>query len=446
MRTTAREFAALSASRVTGDAVITGVTFDSRKVSSGMLFVAVRGNRVDGHDFVPSAVSNGASAVLINADEKERILPFMKGRCAIIVAEDTLSALRRFVSIRCSSMDAHLIGITGSCGKTTTKEMLHAILSVSSKAVKTPGNLNSEYGLPLSLLNLDDESEYGVFEIGVDHIGEMEAQAAMLSPEYSVITNIGISHLEAFGSRDRIALEKSGIILPHSEAFALSDCDFNGLFASKARCFHSVTSPFTSVENLGLEGFRLSLGSGSFLMPCVGEHNLKDASLAISVARRLGVSDKDIMTGLSSIQPVFGRSRIVKEGSVTVIEDCYNATLDSVSDAIATVDHISWHGSKHIVLGDMRELGSESRKAHEEIGHRLSKCSCDRIFLYGEEIENTYRVLRSEGLKDKVLYTRDFNELSDRVSSSASAGDLMLLKGSRVMAMERIYDALRKVV
>lgn len=446
MRTTAREFAALSASRAFGDAVITGVTFDSRKVSSGMLFVAVCGSRVDGHDYVTSAVSAGASAVLINAGEKDRILPFINGRCAVIVAEDTLSALRRFVSIRCSSLDVHLIGITGSCGKTTTKEMLHSILSVSSNAVKTPGNLNSEYGLPLSLLNLEKESEYGIFEIGVDHIGEMEAQAAMLSPEYSVITNIGISHLEAFGSRDRIALEKSGIILPHSEAFSLEECDFNRLFESRARVFHTVSSPFISVENLGLDGFRLSLGSGEFRLPAIGEHNLKDASLAVAVARRLGVCDKDIMAGLSSIQPVFGRSRIVKEGSVTVIEDCYNATLDSVSDAIATVDRISWKGSKHVVLGDMRELGSESRKAHEEIGYRLSSCDCDRIFLYGEEIENTYRVLKNNGLKDKVLYTRDFNELSDSVSSSASAGDLMLLKGSRVMAMERIYDALRKVV
>lgn len=447
MRFSARELAYLSSSACIGDAVITSAFFDSRKVQGGSLFIAVTGKNADGHDFVLPAAERGAAAVLISENKADELVPLLRGRCAVIIAKDPLKALRRFASIRAASSSATIIGVTGSCGKTTTKEMIHSILSVSGRAVKTPGNLNSEYGLPLSMLDIEKDSDYGVFEIGVDHVGEMAGQAALLSPEYSVITNIGISHLEEFGSRDAIAREKGGILLPQSYGFTPRGGDYNSYFSSFARSLEEVDVPFTEINDLGLAGFGLRLGRERFILPAVGKHNITDASLAVAVARSLGVTDKDIAEGLSGLESVFGRSRVVKEGSLTVIEDCYNATLDSVSDAISTVSRLSWPGRKHIVLGDMRELGSASIPAHREIGYALSEADCDNIYLYGEEIRETYSVLasRCRGRK-KVVYTHDFDELSDSVAGSAHSGDLMLLKGSRVMAMERLFPTLRQVV
>ena len=184
MKFLAREVANLSSSHLIGDALITSATYDSRKVEKGSLFIAIKGKNRDGHDFVPFAVENGASAVLISKDKARELLPLIKNRCAIIIASDPLNALRRFASLKAASTSATMIGVTGSCGKTTTKEMVHSILSVAHRAKKTPGNLNSEYGLPLSMLELDKEDEFGVFEIGVDHIGEMTKQASLLSPEH----------------------------------------------------------------------------------------------------------------------------------------------------------------------------------------------------------------------------------------------------------------------
>lgn len=447
MRFSAREIAYLSSSACIGDAVITSAGFDSRKAGPGYLFIATRGAKADGHDFVPSAVEKGASAVLISSERAESLLPFTKGRCAVVIAKDPLDAIRRFASIRAAALNATMIGVTGSCGKTTTKEMIHSILSVSHNAVKTPGNLNSEYGLPLSMLELDEKSEFGVFEIGVDHIGEMAQQASLLSPEYSVITNIGISHLEEFGSQAAIAREKGGILLPQSFGFTPEGGTYNSYFRLIARSLEEVGNPFSEINDLGLAGFALTLGSESFIMPAVGKHNITDASLAVAVARSLGIPDSDIAEGLSRLESIFGRSRVVKEGSLTVIEDCYNATLDSVSDAISTVSRLSWPGRKHIVLGDMRELGDMSVAAHREVGYALSKADCDNIYLYGEEIRETYSVLaaRCRGRK-KVVYTPDFEKLSDYVVEGAHSGDLMLLKGSRIMAMERLFPTLRQVV
>ena len=175
-------------------------------------------------------------------------------------------------------------------------------------------------------------------------------------------------------------------------------------------------------------------------------HNLKDASLAVALARKLDIPDREIAEGLSNVESIFGRSRVVKEGCVTVIEDCYNATLDSVKDAISTVSRLSWPGKKHIILGDMRELGKQSISAHRTIGYQLASANCDNIYLYGEEVKETYSVLKRECSGRKVIYTPDFDILSDYVRSGAQGGDLMLLKGSRVMAMERLFPTLRQVV
>ena len=444
MRTTAREFASLSDSSCFGDSVITGATYDSRKVEPGSLFIAVKGERTDGHDYAVEASLKGASAVLVNESERERILHSVKKGCAVITAKDTLSAFQSFASRRAYESGAEIIAVTGSCGKTTTKDMIAAILSEVGSCAKTPGNMNSIYGLPLSLMSLEQGTRFGVYEMGTDHIGEMETMTDILPPDSACLTNIGISHLSNFGTRENIAIEKGGIFLPGTKGFVLKDGDFNPYFRTICSDLTECSLPFSDVEFLGLDGLGLTLGKEYFVLPLVGTHNIKDATLAIALARSYGATDAQIADGLSSMKPSFGRSRVVKEGAVTVLEDCYNATFDSVEDAIRTVSSLSWTGSKHIVLGDMRELGSESEKAHRMVGEELLKADCKNIYLYGEEIEASYDVLKRAGRK--CLYTRNFDDLSYEVGKETEKGDLLLLKGSRAMAMERIYSALRSVV
>lgn len=445
MRFTSYELARIARAKCDKDALVTNVTFDSRCVESGSLFVAVKGKNSDGHDYVKKAVEAGASAILVDKAHATQIRKEVKG-CSVIEADSPLEALRTFASVKAKESGANIIGITGSCGKTTTKEMLYSILSVSHKSKKTMGNLNSEYGLPLSLLQLEKGDEFGVFEIGVDHIGEMERQAETLRPDEVIITNIGMSHLEAFGSSEMIAREKGMLIGAETASFAPASCLYNDYFASRTSYFNAVPSLFESVRELGLSGWLVKLYGKKFVLPSIGRHSLADASLATSLSEYLGIDQCDIIEGLSNYRPVFGRSRIVKEGKVTVIEDCYNAAYDSAKDAIETIGRIKWNGSKRIVLGDMKELGEKSEIAHREIGRLLTLTPCDNIYLYGEEMENAYKAILDSKCDKNIVYTTDFEQLSEKVRKDTRAGDLMLLKGSRAMAMERLCPLLREVV
>ncbi|MCR5732840.1 MAG: UDP-N-acetylmuramoyl-tripeptide--D-alanyl-D-alanine ligase [Sphaerochaetaceae bacterium] len=444
MRISSRSFANITSSTCIGDSVITNATYDSRKVKEGSLFIAVKGKNRDGHEFAIDASQKGAAAVLISKDRKERIVPFVKKGCAVILTDDPLTTFQDYAARVAYDSGAKMIAVTGSCGKTTTKDMLASILSQVGSCAKTPGNQNSIYGLPLSLMELEKGTEFGVFELGTDNIGEMEIMTDIIQPESACITNIGISHLSSFKTRENIAREKGNIFLPGTRGYVLKDNQFNSYFKGVCDNLNECSMPFDDVEFKGLEGFILTLGKERFSLPMVGGHNLKDATLAVAIARSYGATDRQIAEGLSTITPEFGRSRVVKEGEVTVLEDCYNATYDSVEDAIKTVSSLDWNGRKHIVLGDMRELGSESKNAHRKIGEELLKADCRNIYLYGEEIEECYDVLRSAG-RD-CLYTRSFDDLSKEVRRDTNKGDLLLLKGSRVMEMERIYSALRRVV
>lgn len=438
-------FSYLTSAEHVGPAVeISGASCDSRKLEAGWLFVCLRGERTNGSAFVHEAVKKKAAAVLIDRCDSDVVMRYRKD-ITFLVCHDVVKTLSRFASLQLLGSRPISIGITGSCGKTTTKEMIASILSTRGTVSRTPGNMNSTIGLPLSLINSDPDCDYAVYELGVDHPGEMELLSSTLCPELAVITNIGISHLENFRTRENIALEKSKILLPQTKGFIPADCQFADIIRRQGRNVESVSSPFSEVQFLGLDGLRLTLGRHSFVMKAVGMHNVQDAALAAAVAGQLGFDDGEIAQGLSMLEPMFGRSRVVRQGSVTVIEDCYNATLDSMKDAISTVSRLSWKKDKFIVLGDMKELGSESARAHEYVGSILCNAKCEHIFLYGEEMENAYRILCDNGLRGKSVYTPDFARLSECVRTTVSKGDLVLIKGSRAMAMERLFDTLREV-
>lgn len=442
----AKAFAEAEGLTCFGDGRIERAVFDSRQVTPHTMFIAIRGKTSDGAFYVSSALKLGASCILTTEDHRDLAGMVKAAGAALIISPDPLSSLCSFVKKKKNSISGLITaGVTGSCGKTTTKEMLSSILSVRGECVSTPGNLNSEFGLPLSMLGLTDTCRYSVFECGVDHVGEMDRMADILSPDLTIVTNISNSHLESFGSRSVTAREKGKLVKAAGCAFVPADSEYLDYFRTLCKNVVPVKNPFTDVTVHPLEGFTVTLGRERFTIPVIGRAKLIDAALAAAAAGSLGFRDCEIAEGLSRMKSLFGRGRIVREGSLSIIEDCYNANISSSIDAIDTLSSIETEHSKHIVLADMRELGSESEASHRQIASALSRADVDDILLYGREVKTTYDTLLDLGLKDKVFYTHDFDSLSREVGRRARGGDYFLLKGSRVMALERLYPAFREV-
>ena len=446
MKFTLREFSFLTNSKAFGSAIIDNISFDSRNVKKGTLFVAIKGKKNDGFDWASSAIKNGASAILTSFDNFNKAKEIIKKGIPIAFSTNPLESIHTIIEIKKREINNLIsIGVTGSCGKTTTKEMLSSILAQRGSCVSTIGNLNSEYGLAISMMQLKNNSKYCVFECGIDHVGEMDRMVKTLDPDIAIITNISNSHLESFGSKAITAREKSKILSLNAKGFMLEGLEWVDSIKSNYPNLSTVKFCFDSVIDLGLDGFDVSFRGKRFILPIIGRAKLLDASLAISVASYLGFNDDEIINGLRSVNTLFGRSRLVKESGLEIIEDCYNANLPSSIDAIRTISAINTTGSKHVVLADMRELGLESVDSHKKLAQELSCADVDDILLYGNEVIATYNKLIELGLKDKVFYTPDFTALCEETKKRTKKGDIVLLKGSRVMALERLYPALREV-
>lgn len=427
-----------------GDAVFSSVSVDTRSLVKGGLFVALKGSKVDGSAYLKEAETKGASAAIVAKGYSQRAI---ESSIPCIVVDDSLVALQAFAHSYVNTYSkANCIGITGSCGKTTTKDALAAILSVKGKTAKTPGNLNSEIGLPLSVLQLDETYRWGVFEMGVDHEGEMGRMLSVIKPEVGILTNIGISHLEKFGTRERIAHEKGQIFHQAiSSGFIGTGSPFIRQIERENHIYLREYGPegLWAIDR-GLEGWDISLYGRKFHVNAVGRHLLTDIAGAIVVAHHLGVTEEEIAEGLDGFTPSLGRTTIL-DGDVTIIEDCYNSSLDSTNSILECISSLAWKGRKKVALGTMKELGSYSVSAHENVAWKILSSDISSAFLYGHEMEVAYDVLRKNHYRGELAYTEDFDQLTGAVKGSLSHGDLLLVKGSRSMAMERLIPAIRNV-
>lgn len=428
------------------------VTIDSRKCGADSLFVALPGERCDGHAFVQAAVANGAVAVLIDSDHFAQVRHALAGKAVgMIVVPDTLKGLQKFAAAHVARFPRLTkVGVTGSCGKTTTKELVGSILSCMGETARTPGNLNSEIGLPLSVLQIGPKTEFGVFEMGVDHIGEMDSMLKVWRPDYSILTNIGISHVGKMGSIENIAREKSKIFHPElRRGFIAENCEWKPWIDELRGCDlrqfgPSTTQGFEGAEDLGLEGWNIAYAGEKMRLRCVGRHSLIDALAAIEVAHEIGANPEQIKAGIEQLTPIDGRSKVIN-GDVTIIEDCYNASVDSTGNILDYLGSVQWQGGKKVVLGDMKELGEFSQEAHEMVGRKILKVNPQSAFLYGREMESAWNLLRRNGYERTLFFTDDYEELENAVQRDTHKGDLFLLKGSRAMAMERLVPAIRAV-
>jgi UDP-N-acetylmuramoyl-tripeptide--D-alanyl-D-alanine ligase len=436
---------------------VTDVAIDSRKIQSGALFVALKGERTDGHDHVAEAVEHGARALLVSEERARAIAEMLRGGerfkgIAAVAVKDPLAglqALARFHMRKLPSVTR--IGVTGSNGKTTTKEIIGAILSIGAPTAVNEGNLNSEIGLPLACFSVESGHRYAIFEMGMNRRGEMDVLAGIVHPGLALITNIGTAHIGILGSKADIAIEKKVIFsrftggqtgfLNEKEPFAPTlAADVKGrivFFGPRS------TQGFRGSESLGLDGTCIDWEGSRIRFPLFGAHNLENALGAISVARELSIPAAQIREGLESVPSLFGRSQIYK-GPVTVVFDGYNANPDSMERAIAFVGEVEWPGRKIAVLGGMRELGGESAGAHRTLGAKLAGARFDEVLLYGDEMVDAWGELAATPAAGHSSWTPDFAVLAAALKAMVKDGDLVLIKGSRGMEMERLLPELAR--
>ena len=446
---------------------------DSRDVRPGALFVPLIGERQDGHAFIEEASNAGAAVIFAEKSRAQKDADLLrmlyeKNGTLFFAVPSTLEAFQD-AAAGYVSLFPHLIkvAVTGSSGKTTAKEMIAAIFSQKYKTVKNEGNLNSETGLPLSVFNIRESSEAGVFELGMNKKGEIAALARILKPSLALVTNIGCAHIGILGSRDAIAQEKKSVFsnfdascagfVPASDGYAdfLADIPCGRVFFFGSKSKDSIVDfgeecGITEAEDLGLEGFRIRYEDADIFLPLAGGFNLKNAAGAIALARYAHFSAQEIKRGLESVKLPAGRCEIIhlkdEENPLTVIKDCYNANPDSMARAIELAASLPRRGHLILVLGSMLELGEETAAAHKEALGKALSCEPAALFVFGEEMQEAWLKFsdsaKAAGVQANVFLPASIEELSAALAEAASCGDIVLLKGSRAMALERVLPAL----
>ncbi len=435
-------------------AAFRGVTQDTRQVTPGCLYVALRGERFDGHDFVEQGFQKGAAAALV---ERTWLAPKEAAGWPLIRVADTRRALAEAARAWRLRQTARIVGITGSSGKTTVKEMTAALCGGGGPVCATRGNLNNEVGLPLSLLTLGAETAYGIFEAGTNHPGEIAALAEVMRPEIALISSIGCAHIEHFGSLEAIALEKSELLraLPSDGAAVL--CRETSCFerlAARAAAPVVTTSLVTREADYYGEPLDLSVGRVRVSERATGEqielrsglpgdHNASNLVLAFAAARTAGVSAAAAAKGLARMVLPGMRWAVSERGGVTVVNDAYNANPQSMRAVLHTFMQMPCGGRRIAVLGDMLELGAHTEVLHRELGCVVAELAPDALVAVGSD---TARYVADEAVKRgypaaRVTCCADAADAAATVSALARAGDSVLLKASRGMRLERILDA-----
>jgi len=435
-------------------AILSGVSIDSRTIERGELFHAIAGPSHDGHDFLEKALERGAAALIV---ERGRALPDTLG-VSVIAVEDTTRALGALAAGHRSDFHGPVVAITGSNGKTTTKEMCAAILSVSAPCHRTPGNLNNQYGLPLTLLGRSDADRTLVVELGMNHRGEIAQLVEIAKPTVGVITNVGTAHIEFLGSREEIAREKGDLVahLP-AEGTAVLNADDPLVLAQRQRTNARVISFGTSIdadvrggdiEWIDDRGYRLELetpvGTGTIEVQGLGPTTVSNALAAAAAALAAGASIADITKGLANYQGIKGRlERRELSGGIALVDDTYNANPQSMEAALRLLAEIKVDHRAVAILGDMGELGKTAEAAHRETGRLAASLGIDFLIALGARAQIVATGALDSGMDPAhVVVASNHADASKRACEFLRERDTVLVKGSRSMRMERVVEAI----
>lgn len=433
------------------DFYFSGVSTDSNRIKDGDLFVALKGNRFDGHDFVLEALKNGARGALIDSQ-----VSLNNNGKVIIKVQSTLNALGDIAQAwKHHFHGLRLAAITGSNGKTTTKEMASSILSLRNSVLKNSGNLNNLIGLPLSLLRLNETHNAAVVELGMNEFGEIRRLADITKPDIAAITNIGRAHLERLGNIEGVARAKGELVEDFNKenVFVVNmDDPFVKKIADSVKCekitygINSKNVDLSAVDIIkeGFSGVRFSLGIKGEMVPVrlkgIGIHNIMNSLCAAGVALSFGCVADEIKYGLERFVPVLMRLEVIDTPyGFRVINDAYNSNPESMRRAIEELMRLKENGRAVAVLGDMLELGDVSELEHKTLGQFLSEWGVDFVITLGRFGES---VLDGFGKRERGIYLETHDEAAQFLVEYAKQGDLVLIKGSRGMKMENIIQRL----
>lgn len=422
---------------------IKGISIDSRSIEPGEVFWCIRGERFDGHEYVGEAIAKGA---LIVVGEQSPVKKFSSEGKAMIGVPDSLKALQELAHNQRMKYDIPVIAITGSNGKTTTKEMIAHILQAKKNIHKTMGNLNNQIGCPLTMLHMSEMNEVAVMELGSNHFGEIGALVKLVSPNRALITLIGDTHLEFLENRAGVAKEKLSLfdgLEPGSTAYVNNDDPFLAQYQRTGLRYvrysfekdADYTGAYGPIDAKGCG--TLILGGMKIKLQVPGIHNVRNALAAATVALDLGVDKDDVASGLSSFGGYEKRMQVVDWNGVTILNDSYNANPASMKLAIDSLLQIEHKGRSVMAVGDMNELGKNEKKMHQDILHHALEMKVDKIFIVGDKMTKAAASISSE-FAGKITPCSSVISMSDRLARFLEPGDLLLLKGSRSLQLEKV--------
>ncbi len=426
---TLAEIAAACGGEYVGDpslknACITSVERDSRRIQNGSLFLAIPGERVDGHDFIESCFDSGAVCAICEKPPKNASKPY-------ILVPSTLAAVKKIGKAYREKFDIPVVGVSGSVGKTSTKEMLYAVLSQKYKTHKTEGNLNNELGVPLTLLSMPEDAEAAVIEMGISGFGEMTRLSEMAQPTICVLTIIGCCHLENLGDRDGVLKAKTEMFrhARDNAAYILNGDD-------DKLCTVTEVNGKAPIEGgvrctLCFDGNRLDV-----TIPAIGTYMVSNALAAVAAGKLLGLSDEELKRGVESYKTVGSRAHVINTGSLRVIDDCYNANPTSVKASLDTLKNFD--GRTVAILGDMKELGANELALHYDTGAYAKELGIDRVVGVGPLAKEL-----AHGAED--VWFESIEALTPELTAILRKGDTVLVKASHSMHFEKIVEILRQL-
>lgn len=428
-----------------GDADFTQVSTDTRALTGSTVFFALIGEKFDAHDFLQQAKTSGAVAAVVSR--------WVDVDIPQIKVNDTRIALGQWAACMRDQFSPKVVAVTGSCGKTSVKEMLAAILARQGKVLATQGNLNNDIGVPLTLLRLDETHDFAVIELGANHVGEIAYTAAMTKPDVALITNVGDAHLEGFGSRENVSRAKAEIysgLKPGGVAVVNLDDDFavDWLELNKGRCIRtfSLSNPKANVradswslDSVGRPTLVVAIDGRKFSLSLnvIGKHQIMNALAAIAATDAMGVSEEALITGLTTLMPFKGRMYPRELGQWRWIDDSYNANPTSMLaaiDALATLPE-----PKALVLGRMGELGGTSAALHAQVGEYAARAGIKKLFTSGDVAGDYVRGFRAVTSEGQVFALENQAAVAEKLLEAFPVGTV-LVKGSRSAAMEKVFD------
>jgi len=442
------ELAQAAVSSGDGNAPVEKISTDSRTIKLGELFVALRGENFDGHNFVESVAKTGGAGAIVDLNWKGEI----PANFAIIRVEDTLRAYQNLAANYRKSLSLKVLAITGSNGKTSTKDFAAAVLAHRFRVTKTQGNFNNHVGLPRTMLEATSRDEVAVWEIGMNHPGEVAMLAKLAAPDAAIITNIGVAHIEFMGSREAIAAEKGALakaVAPDGTVILNADDPFSKKIAvgTRAKVVFAGTTEGTvraSEITQSAAGTDFTILEGAHRcraqLPVPGLHMVQNALLAVAAGRMFGLSLEDCAAGLAAAPLTKARLQIKRIRGVQFIDDSYNANPESMKAALHTLVELDADGKRIAVLGEMRELGEESARGHREVGETAAELGVDQLIAIGDMAAVIAEAARNAGLQNTSI-ARSTNEAAELLGEIAASGDLVLIKGSRAARTERVIEA-----